>query len=350
MTDTHPHHQLRVHHYNGTGRLVTQSGLGAAMRHQRHMLHHPGIRLVRLNEHPDVLVLNTVFPDSVIVGRWARKQGIRVIQFAHSTQQDFENSWAGANHIAPLFGRWLGHVYAGGDAIITPTPYAKKLLTRYQLDAPIYPLTNGVDIDFFHGKPAAGKQFRERHNIAPHTPLVVAVGHLMVRKGFTDWIDLARRIPQAQFYWFGHTPRATMSKAVKRAIDTAPPNVHLPGYVPAAEVRDAYAAANLFCFASHEETEGIVVLEALASGTPTLVRDIPVYDSWLPENEIVHKARNLEEFEHKARAILAGEAPDLTQAARHRMQEYSLDRVAQRFLAICAGTAPNPDTPSTRRR
>ena len=40
-------------------------------------------------------------------------------------------------------------------------------------------------------------------------------------------------------------------------------------------------AADAFFFPSREETEGIVVLEALASHQDVVVRDIPVYKGWL---------------------------------------------------------------------
>lgn len=334
---------LRVCQYVGSGRAAKRSGLGSAMRHQRQMLEARGARLVGLRGSPDVVVLNTVFPDSVAAGRLARSRGVRVVAFAHSTREDFENSWAGANAVAPLFGRWLSHAYAVGDVIVTPTPYAKMLLRRHGITQPIYPLTNGVDVEFFSGGPEAGARFRRRFGIAPEREVVITVGHLMARKGVPDYVELARRMPEADFYWFGHTPRAVMSRAVREAVDAAPPNVHFPGYVPAGQVRDAYAGADLFCFMSHEETEGIVVLEALASGTPSLVRDIPVYNPWLPEGEIVHKARTLDEFETTARAILDGRAPDLTRAAAARMQRHSFDAVADRLIAICDGSAPLPE-------
>lgn len=333
---------LRVCQYIGSGRVTAQSGLGSAMRHQRQMLEARGAVFVGLRESPDVVILNTVFPDSVAVGHYARARGITVVAFAHSTQEDFEDSWAGANQVAPVFGWWLGHAYAVGDVIVTPTPYAQRLLARYRLTAPIHALTNGVDTTFFAPSAEAGARFRERYGLAPGDKAVVSVGHLMARKGVVDYVELARRMPEVQFFWFGHTTRAAMSAAVREAVDAAPPNLRFPGYVPAEQVRDAYAGAQLFCFMSHEETEGIVVLEALASGTPAVVRDIPVYDPWLPAGEIVHKARSIEEFETTARDILDGRAADLTGAAVERMQQHSFEVVADRLIAICAGTAAEP--------
>ena len=67
---------------------------------------------------------------------------------------------------------------------------------------------------------------------------------------------------------------------------------------------------------SHEETEGIVVLEALACGIPTVVRDIPVYNGWLREGQNVYKASGTDEFQQKAEGLLTGTLPDLTAATR----------------------------------
>ena len=74
------------------------------------------------------------------------------------------------------------------------------------------------------------------------------------------------------------------------ALENAPENVEFPGFVDRERLREAYCGADVFAFMSHEETEGIVVLEALACGIPTLLRDIPVYDGWLTHGENVYKA------------------------------------------------------------
>ena len=50
----------------------------------------------------------------------------------------------------------------------------------------------------------------------------------------------------------------------------APANLHFAGFVDQAALRGAYCGADLFCFASLEETEGIVVLEALGCGVRCL--------------------------------------------------------------------------------
>lgn len=70
-----------------------------------------------------------------------------------------------------------------------------------------------------------------------------------------------------------------MPKKIREVIEEDHPhNVILPGYVKGPVIEGAYAGADCFFFPSKEETEGIVVLEALASSQQVLLRDIPVYD------------------------------------------------------------------------
>lgn len=86
---------------------------------------------------------------------------------------------------------------------------------------------------------------------------------------------------------------------------------------------------------SHEETEGIVVLEALACGMPTIVRDIPVYDGWLRDGDNVYKADSDEDFAVKTRAVLDGKLPSLTEAGRDTALERSYGNIAEKLRCCC---------------
>ena len=99
-------------------------------------------------------------------------------------------------------------------------------------------------------------------------------------------------------------------------------------------LREAYQGADVFAFLSHEETEGIVVLEALACGIPTVLRDIPVYDGWLEDGKNIYKASNTDEFQRIVMGLLAGDLPDLTTAGRRTAEERSLEAVGERLKDI----------------
>lgn len=325
---------MKVCRYSGLGRLAAHSGIGSAMRHQRRMLHHRGAELVPPWGGPDLVQLNTVFPDSVLVGLLARLRGIPVVVFAHSTKEDFEGSWPGSRRLAPIFERWLKIVYRGGDVVVTPTTYSRSIIERYRLGRPIHVLTNGVDTQFFSGGPRARERFRRQHGLGRQERVVLSVGHLMERKGIVEYVDLARSSPDVVYCWAGAVQEATMTAPVRAALADAPGNLRLLGHLTPEQVRDAYAAADLFCFMSHEETQGIVVLEALASGVPVLVRDIDVYADWLPDGVAVHKAATTEDFAARSRAMLDGHLPDLTEAGRELALRHDLRAVAAGLVEI----------------
>ncbi len=93
-----------------------------------------------------------------------------------------------------------------------------------------------------------------------------------------------------------------------------PDNCVFAGYITGDVLQGAYSGADLFLYPSYEETEGIVVLEALASSQKVLVRDIPVYNDWLHDGFDCYKASNLDEFDKRLNEILAGKVKNVSKA------------------------------------
>lgn len=325
------HFDMKVLLYTGSEKIFTQSGIGEALRHQKKMLKNLNISFTENpDEEYDVVHLNTVLPDSWWMARRARSKGKKVIYYGHSTMEDFMNSFRGSNLVAPLFKKWLQVCYRQGDIIVTPTEYSKKLLLGYNLNKPIFSLSNGVDTTFFSKNKKSGDRFRKKFALKDDQKIIISVGHLIDRKGIVDFIDLAAKYPQYSFYWFGNTPKSLMTSDVQKAISHATSNVHFPGFISAEELHDAYSGCDLFLFMTYEETEGIVLLEALANETPVLVRDIPIYKNWLKDKEVVYKARTQSDFENILPLILEEKLPPLTQighqeALRLDIKNVSLD-------------------------
>lgn len=324
--------------YRGLARLVEKSGLGVAAAHQEQMYARLGVRVAtgmgsvlaprRRDGRADFVHLNSVFPDAVLVALLARARGIPVVMHAHSTEQDFRDSFRGANRLSPLVGAWLRRAYACGDLVLTPTDYSRGLVEELlaaggrpapvdaagRADAgvragrpgragggepgpagrprlghrasrvpPVRAVSNGVDARFFSPDQGgrAGRRLRDRYDLPAERPVVVSAGHLFVRKGILDLVEVARRMPEVSFVWFGDTDPRLRTPEVAAALRGATPNLTFAGFVGPADLRDAYRGADAFCFLTHEETEGIVVLEALACGTRAVLRDIPLYHDWL---------------------------------------------------------------------
>lgn len=326
---------MEIYIYAGGERIVGKSGVGQAIRQQRDSLSRCGVTVSDHWTADTVAVhINTVLPDSVLKALGARLRGRKVVWYGHSTMEDFRRSFRGSDLLAPLFRRWITFCYGLGDVVIAPTEYAASLLRGYGVRRPVYSLSNGVDTAFFHRDSGLRQSFRRRYGLSEEEQVVISVGHTIGRKGVTDFLELARRMPSVRFLWFGWTDPRLLPREISNAIAQAPANVSFPGYVNRELLREAYCGADVFAFLSHEETEGIVVLEALACGIPTVVRDIPVYNGWLREGQNVYKASGTDEFQQKAEGLLTGTLPDLTAAGRRVAEERSLSVMGERLREV----------------
>ncbi len=298
------------------------------------MLRAAGVDTTDRWEEDGPIHLNTVFPDAVLTAALAHKKGRKVVYYGHSTMEDFKDSFIGSTLLAPLFKKWITFCYQKGDVIITPTEYSRGLLRSYGIDRPIYSLTNGIDTDFFAPSAMARARFRKKYRLSDETKVVLSVGHMIERKGLPEFVRMARQMPEAVFFWFGYTPLQAVPHIIRESIESAPENVRFPGFVSQEELRDAYCGADLFAFLSQEETEGIVVLEALACETPTLLRKIPVYDGWLRDGEQVYMAEEADGFVRTARAMLDGSLPSLTGAGRATAESRSMHAAGEKLREI----------------
>ncbi len=298
---------MKVLLYSGSQQLIEKSGVGRAIYHQQEALSQNEVEFTTdVKDDWDVAHINTIFPASFLLSRRAHRQGRKVVYHGHSTEEDFRNSFVGSNLIAPLFKRWLTLCYRQGDVIVAPTPYAKKLIDNYHTGRPVVSISNGVDLSFYKRDEEAGRAFREKYGFTSQDKVVLSVGLPIDRKGIMDFIELAKELPQYQFIWFGDLNVPMLPPHIREALKTDLPNLHFPGYICKEELRDAYSGSDVFLFLTKEETEGIVLLEALAMECPVLVRDIPIYEDWLTDGLQVQKAATVEGFARKLTSMLDG--------------------------------------------
>lgn len=294
-------------------KLIEKSGIGKAIAHQIRALEENGINYtINEREDFDIVHINTIFPSSLIMSLKARRAGKKVVFHAHSTEEDFRNSFVFSNILSSLFKKWITMCYKTGDIIITPTLYSKKLIEGYGIKNPIVSISNGIDTCYFKKTIEGRKRFRQEYNLNENDKVIISVGLYFERKGILDFVELAKSMPEYKFIWFGYTNLNVVPKSVKKAVETILPNLFFPGYVSSEELKDAYSGSDLFLFLTHEETEGIVLLEALSMKIPSLVRDIPIYEE-LIDGEDIYKGKNFAEFQEKIRGILNSQLPSLVE-------------------------------------
>lgn len=314
---------------------VEKSGVGRAIIHQKKALELNHVPYTTdPNEDYDIVHINTIFPQSYLAAKTAHKKGKKVIMHAHSTEEDFRNSFIGSNLAAPLFKKWLITCYRQGDIILTPTPYSKSLLEDYHIGRRIIPISNGIELDYFKPAKSWRKDFRKEFGFSEKDKVIISVGLYIERKGLLDFVELAKTMPDYKFVWFGYTNLNTVPAKIREAVTTKVENLYFPGYYPRNLLRKAYAGADLFFFPTYEETEGIVLLEALATKVPVLIRDIPIYEGWFTDGKNVYKGTNNEEFKEKMIGIVEGKLPDLTEAGYQVAKERSIENVGKELKRI----------------
>ena len=293
---------------------IGKSGLGKALKHQMKALDENQVEYtLSQKDDYDIIHINFYGPKSYFLAKKAKRLGKKVVYHAHSTEEDFRNSFLLSIAFAPLFKKWLIKCYSLGDHIVTPTPYSKKLLKGYGIQKPITAISNGIEIHFFEKNQAAAEGFRKLYQYKKNDVVIMGIGLYIERKGLLDFVELARRMPEYNFIWFGYSPLWASPKKIRKAVKTKLPNLKFPGYVDSSIIKGALSGANLYLFPTLEETEGIPALEALACHQKLLVRDIPVFDGWLKDGVNCYKAKDINAFEQKIKQIIKGELPDLTE-------------------------------------
>lgn len=304
---------MKILLHTGKFKEVEKSGVGRAIVHQKKALDYMNIPYTtNPNDDYDIVHINTIFPESLLLAKKCKKRGKKVIFHAHSTEEDFRNSFKLSNTVSPLFRQWLRSCYGSADLLITPTEYSKRLLENYNLDKEIVAISNGIDLEFFNRDKCDADSFRKKYGYSKDDKVIMAVGLYIERKGILEFLELAERCPSYKFIWFGYTKPALIPESVSKAIKNKSDNVLFPGYVNSDELKDAYAGCDIYIFPTKEETEGIVLLEALALKVKTIISDIPIFDDWLQDGINVYKAVSVRDFENKIKGILNGTLPDLT--------------------------------------
>lgn len=334
---------MKVLLYTELQKTIEKSGLGKAIKHQMQALQENNIEYTTdPNDDYDLVHINFYGIKSFMVAKEAKRKGKKVIYHAHSTEEDFRNSFKLSNQVAPLFKKWITTCYSLGDHILTPTPYSKKLLEGYGIENPITAISNGIDVKFFEKDEKLGQEFRKKYNYKDTDKVIMGVGLYIERKGILDFVELAKRLPEYKFIWFGYSSLMYSPKKISEAVNTKLDNLVFAGYVEPEVLRGAYSGCDLYLFPTLEETEGIPIIEACAARISSLIRDIPVFDEWLIDGVNVYKAKDIDEFEIKIKKILNGELPDVTNEGYKVALERDIKKVGVDLINIYKKVLENP--------
>ena len=326
---------MKVLLYTEGEKMTSNSGLGKAIKHQMKALESANVEYTtNLKDDYDIIHINFYGPRSYHLAKKAHRKGKKVVYHAHSTEEDFRSGFIFCKQLAPLFKRWLIKCYSLGDVIVTPTPYSKRLLEGYGIKKKIYAISNGIELDLFKKDEAAGERFRKEYNYKKEDKVIIGIGLYITRKGIVDFVELAKRMPEYKFIWFGYSPLAAATEDVRKAVNTKLDNLVFAGYVKQQVIKDAMNGCDVYLFPTYEETEGIPIIEACACKTTAIIRDIPIFEEMLEDGKNVYKAKNIDEFEEKIRGVITGKLSKVDERAYKLAEERDIKKVGEQLKKV----------------
>ncbi len=223
------------------------------------------------------------------------------------------------------------------DGVIAPSESVAAILRRRGVSTPIAVIPTGVDRGRLAG--GDGARFRAAAGIPADAFVVGTVGRLSPEKNLRFLAEavcafLAGR-EGARFLVAGVGPSegALRETVARRGMSG---RVHFAGILRDAQLADAYGAMDAFAFASASETQGMVLVEALAAGVPAVAVDAPGVRETLIDgkNGVLLPRESISAF-RDALGRIASLGP-----ARRRALRDGAARSAERFaMDACAAKA-----------
>ncbi|NBD38406.1 MAG: glycosyltransferase [Verrucomicrobia bacterium] len=289
---------------------------------------------------PDILHSHHPFllGDSAL--RVSRRRGIPVVFTHHTLYERYTHylpvKLEGMERLASL----LATEYANlCDHVIAPSESIARLLRERGVTTPITPLPTGIDPRQF----AAGdrERGRSRFDVQGKGPVIGHVGRLAEEKNLRYLATAVLRFlelnHEARFLLVGRGP---MEKELRETIraSSAAQRVRFAGALGGKELADAYAAMDAFAFASTSETQGMVLAEAMAAGTPVVALDAPgvrevVEDGY--NGRLLPQKSNEADFAMALSTVTGKEAKaPLREHALQTSSRFSRQRCADQLLAV----------------
>lgn len=217
----------------------------------------------------------------VMLGKVAMKKSrtlrVPLVFTYHTHYREYAHYARGlpSNLVKDFLEHWLLNYMRKCHHLVVPSHSIRLMLEEsYGIGKRVSVVPTGIEpLDFAKVSP---QEARARLSLDPHEPIILSVGRLAREKNWDLVLEAFQTVntecPGARLLVVGGGEElpALEQTCRDRGIEA---RVSFVGAVEKERMTDYYAAADLFCFASVTETQGLVTLEAMASGLPVAAVD-----------------------------------------------------------------------------
>jgi glycosyltransferase involved in cell wall biosynthesis len=305
------------------------------------------------SENYDIIHIQTPFVAHYLGVKLSRLLGIPCVETYHTFFEEYLHHYVPlvpkklTRFIASHFSRHQGNSL---DGIVVPSKPILKVLKNYGVTTQTEVIPTGIEPEsFVLGDRAV---FRAKHGIPQDRPVILFVGRVAHEKNIGFLVKVVDRIrheiPSILFVIAGEGPALKSLEREVRDLRISE-NVLFLGYLDRhKDLNSCYRAADIFVFSSRTETQGLVLLEAMAQGVPVVsIAELGTRDVlreglgvWIAQEELT-------DFSGKVVAMLADQhaRQSLGDSGREYASGWSSQKQAERMLNFYRGVLKYPTQP-----
>lgn len=223
------------------------------------------------------------------------------------------------------------------DSLIVPSQAMNEILKKYGITTSTAIIPTGMELEKFTN--GNGELFRQKMGIPSDRPTLLFVGRVAYEKNIDFLLYVTKlvknTIPNILFIIAGEGP--ALNKLKKQANELQlQDNVLFVGYLDRqTELLNCYRAGDIFIFASRTETQGLVLLEAMALGVPVVSTAVMgTKDILNPQKGALIAEENEADFATQISSLLQNQVlhKKLSTEAKEYVKTWSAQEMAQRQL------------------
>lgn len=299
-------------------------------------------RLIELRRRDfDLIHVHTPFVAHYLGLKLSHLLDVPCIETYHTFFEDY------LHHYLPMIpvgmARWLARTVSrrqcnAVNGVIAPSQPMLDMLWLYGVKTPANVIPTGLLPKSFERADSAA--FRVKYEISPDRPVILFVGRVAFEKNIDFLLRMTAELrsyqPDVLLVIAGEGPALDDLRKLSMDLELQR-NVRFIGYLDRDhELNACYSAADVFVFASKTETQGLVLLEAMAQETPVVALAELGTRSILVEGQGALIAQEDEvAFAHSVNSLLANEEKrrKLAESARrYAVNHWSARMQAQRLV------------------